>query len=254
MTATPLHDRVALVTGAGSGIGRAMAVAFAAAGARVVACDIDAAGAERTAADIADGGGSAVAAVADVADEASVAALAETALGAYGRVDVLCNNAGIMDTMALPADIPVELWERVLRVNLTGTFLVTHAVLPHMLRQGGGSIVNTASEAGIRGGAAGAAYTASKHGVVGLTRSVAWAYAKDGIRCNAILPGPTMTNIAANAVFDAAGAARLGPVLALGERMAEPERMADAALFLASDAASFVNGAILPVDGGWSAA
>ncbi|NJP88434.1 SDR family oxidoreductase [Nonomuraea sp. FMUSA5-5] len=242
-------DRVALVTGAGSGIGRAMAVAFAKAGARVVACDIDPGSAASTATDV---GGTAV--TADIGDESSVAALVETAIGTYGRIDVLCNNAGIMDTMALPADIPVEQWERVLRVNLTGTFLVTHAVLPHMLAQGGGAIVNTASEAGIRGGAAGAAYTASKHGVVGLTRSVAWAYAKDGIRCNAILPGPTMTNIANGASFDPAGAARLGPVLALGERLAQPEQMAEAALFLASDAASFVNGAIVPVDGGWSAA
>ncbi|MEV1001531.1 glucose 1-dehydrogenase [Nonomuraea sp. NPDC050202] len=244
-------DRVALVTGAGSGIGRAMAVAFAKAGARVVVCDIDADSAGRTASDL---GGAAVAATADIGDEASVATLVETAIGTYGRIDVLCNNAGIMDTMALPADIPVEQWERVLRINLTGTFLVTHAVLPHMLRQGGGAIVNTASEAGIRGGAAGAAYTASKHGVVGLTKSVAWAYAKDGIRCNAILPGPTMTNIANGASFDPTGSARLGPVLALGERLAQPEQMADAALYLASDAASFVNGAIVPVDGGWSAA
>ncbi|MER5321073.1 SDR family oxidoreductase [Streptosporangium roseum] len=103
-------------------------------------------------------------------------------------------------------------------------------------------------------GAAGAAYTASKHGVIGLTCSVAWAYAKEGIRCNAILPGPTMTGIATNTSFDPTGAARLAPVLALGEHIARPEQMADAALFLASDAASFVNGAIVPVDGGWSAA
>jgi NAD(P)-dependent dehydrogenase (short-subunit alcohol dehydrogenase family) len=244
-------SKVALVTGAGSGIGRAMAVAFAKAGARVVACDVNPESAEQTAAALGD---VAVAVSADIADETSVAALAEAAISAYGRIDVLCNNAGIMDTMALPADIPLELWERVLRVNLTGTFLVTHAVLPHMLSQGGGAIVNTASEAGIRGGAAGAAYTASKHGVVGLTRSVAWAYANDGIRCNAILPGPTMTNIATNTSFDPIGATRLGPVLSLGERIAQPEQMADAAVFLASDAASFINGAIVPVDGGWSAA
>ncbi|MEV4109736.1 glucose 1-dehydrogenase [Nonomuraea sp. NPDC049695] len=244
-------SKVALVTGAGSGIGRAMAVAFAKAGALVVACDVNPESAKQTAAALGD---TAVAVGADIADESSVAALVEAAISAYGRIDVLCNNAGIMDTMALPADIPLELWERVLRVNLTGTFLVTHAVLPHMLRQGGGAIVNTASEAGIRGGAAGAAYTASKHGVVGLTRSVAWAYANDGIRCNAILPGPTMTNIATNASFDPVGATRLGPVLSLGERIAQPEQMADAAVFLASDAASFINGAIVPVDGGWSAA
>ncbi|MFB4284043.1 SDR family NAD(P)-dependent oxidoreductase [Nonomuraea sp. MTCD27] len=248
---TTFDDSVALITGAGSGIGRAMAVAFAKAGARVVTCDVNEASARETAAAIGD---AALPLAADISDEASVSALVEAAISAYGRIDVLCNNAGIMDTMALPADIPVEQWERVLRVNLTGTFLVTHAVLPHMLAQGRGAIVNTASEAGIRGGAAGAAYTASKHGVVGLTRSVAWAYAKDGIRCNAILPGPTMTNIATGASFDPTGAARLGPVLALGERLAQPEQMADAALFLASDAASFINGALVPVDGGWSAA
>ncbi|MEU4514388.1 glucose 1-dehydrogenase [Nonomuraea wenchangensis] len=243
-------DRVALVTGAGSGIGRAMAVAFAKAGARVVAADVDRARAEETAAIV---GEAALAVTADVGDQASVAALTEAAIGAYGRIDVLCNNAGILDTMALPAEIAPEVWDRVIRVNLTGAFLVTHAVLPHLLRQGRGAIVNTASEAGIRGGAAGAAYTASKHGLIGLTRSVAWAYAKDGIRCNAILPGPTATNIADGATFDPAGAARLSPVLALGELMAQPEQMADAALYLASDAASFVNGAIVPVDGGWSA-
>ncbi|MDA0642472.1 SDR family NAD(P)-dependent oxidoreductase [Nonomuraea ferruginea] len=194
-----------------------------------------------------------MAVAADVGDERAVAALVESAISAYGRIDALFNNAGIIDDMALPADISPELWDRVLRVNLTGTFLVTRAVLPHMLRAGRGAIVNTASEAGVRGGAAGAAYTASKHGVVGMTRSVAWAYAKDGIRCNAILPGATLTGIADGATFDPTGAARLSPVLALGDQLARPEQMADAALFLASDAASFVNGAIVPVDGGWSA-
>lgn len=248
---TTLDGRISLITGAGSGIGRAMAIAFAKAGSSVVVCDIDLDSAKETAATI---GEAAIAVAADISDEASVSSLVDTAINTHGRIDVLCNNAGIMDTMALPADISLQLWERVLRINLTGTFLVTHAVLPHMLSQGSGAIVNTASEAGIRGGAAGAAYTASKHGVVGLTRSVAWAYAKEGIRCNAILPGPTMTNIATNATFDPTGAARLSPVLALGERMAQPEQMAEAALFLASDAASFVNGAIMPVDGGWSAA
>jgi NAD(P)-dependent dehydrogenase (short-subunit alcohol dehydrogenase family) len=248
---TGFEDRVSLITGAGSGIGRALAIAFAKAGARVVAADINLAGAEETAAEI---GEAALAVAVDIGDEASVAQLVQHTIDTFGRVDVLCNNAGVIDTMALPADTSIAEWERVLRINLTGTFLVTHAVLPHMLSQGGGVIVNTASEAGIRGGASGAAYTASKHGVVGLTRNVAWAYANDGIRCNAILPGPTVTGIAGGIEgFDEKGQERLRPIISLQQRVALPEQMADAVLFLASDAASFINGAIVPVDGGWSA-
>ena len=124
---------------------------------------------------VAEIGGGAVAVAVDIGDEPSVTQLVQRAIDAFGRIDVLCNNAGVMDSMALPADASISEWERTLRINLTETFLVTHEVLPHMLAQGGGVIVNTASEAGIRGGAAWVAYTASKHGVVGLTRNVAWA-------------------------------------------------------------------------------
>jgi NAD(P)-dependent dehydrogenase (short-subunit alcohol dehydrogenase family) len=249
---TDFEKKVALITGAGSGIGRAMATAFAQRGAHVVVADLNAESAEQTASDI---GPAAIGLGADIADQADVDRLVSSSLDVFGHIDVLCNNAGIMDTMALPADTPIELWERVLRVNLTGTFLVTKAVLPHMLDQGAGAIVNTASEAGIRGGAAGVAYTASKHGVVGLTKNVAWAYAQQGIRCNAILPGPTMTGIAGPTPhFDPEGAARLQPVLALPAARAQPEQMASVAIFLASDAAAFVNGAIVPVDAAWSAA
>lgn len=243
--------RVTLVTGAGSGIGKAMAVAFAMAGARVAVADVNLTGAQLTASEIGEG---ATAFAVDISEESSVDELVRQSIDSLGRIDVLCNNAGILDTMSLPADTSIAEWERVLRINLTGTFLVTRAVLPQMLERGSGAIVNTASEAGIRGGAAGAPYTASKHGVIGLTRSVAWAYANDGIRCNAIVPGPVFSNAAASvAGFDEKGAERLRPVIALNQQVALPEQIAEAAVFLASDAASFINGAIVPVDAGWSA-
>lgn len=251
MSTIDFEQRVSVVTGAGSGIGRAMAQAFARASARVVVADINLENAEKTVADIGD---AAIAVAVDISDEASVDAMVARTLDAFGRIDVLCNNAGIIDTMALPAAMTVAEWNRVIGINLTGTFLVTHAVLPHMLERGSGAIVNTASESGIRGGSAGVAYTASKHGVVGLTKNVAWSYADKGIRCNAILPGPTLTGVAeAAANFDQEGAARLQPIIALNHSIAQPEQMADVAVFLASDAASFVNGSIVPVDGGWSA-
>ncbi|NKY60080.1 SDR family NAD(P)-dependent oxidoreductase [Nocardia flavorosea] len=249
MTDQNIDSRVTVITGAGSGIGRAMAHGFARAGNRVVVVDIDEDSAAKTVAELGTG---ALAARVDISDPDAVEQLVTRTIDAYGRIDVLCNNAGIMDRMALPADTTVDQWKRVIDINLTGTFLLTKAVLPHMLGRGSGAIVNTASEAGIRGGAAGIAYTSSKHGVIGLTRSIAWAHAGDGIRCNAILPGPTMTGIAPD--FDPQGVARLRPILELNQqRLAQPDQMAAVAVFLASDAASFVNGAIVPVDAGWSA-
>lgn len=243
------EHRVTVITGAGSGIGRAMAHAFARAGDRVVAADIDEDSAAKTVAEL---GTDALAVRTDISNPDAVNQLVERTLAAYGRIDVLCNNAGVMDRMALPADTSLEQWQRVIDINLTGTFMLTKAVLPHMLDRGTGAIVNTASEAAIRGGAAGIAYTASKHGVIGLTRNVAWAHAGDGIRCNAILPGPTMTGIAPD--FDPEGMARLRPIIELNQqRLAQPDQMAAVAVFLASDATSFVNGAIVPVDAGWSA-
>jgi NAD(P)-dependent dehydrogenase (short-subunit alcohol dehydrogenase family) len=251
-----LSGRVAIVTGAGSGIGRAMAKQLAGAGAIVVVNDIIGERAEETVGLIANAGGNAVAAVADISDELAVESFVKKAAERFGRIDILCNNAGIMDEMAEPANTPTSMWNRVLAVNITGYFFVTRAVLPHMLARKSGSIINTASEAGIRGGAAGLAYVVSKHGVVGLTRNVAWAHRSDGIRCNAICPGAVATNITGGKgfeMFDQAGVARLMPVLQLAERVAQPEQMASVALFLASDNASFVNGAIVPADGGWSA-
>ncbi|MFV2118989.1 SDR family NAD(P)-dependent oxidoreductase [Streptomyces sp. Act-28] len=252
MTVDP-NGRSVIVTGAGSGIGRAAALAFAAQGDRVVVADLDAGGAGAVVARIEQTGGIAVAVPGDLSEQAVVDRVTATAVERFGGVDVLVNNAGIMDTMSALADVSDAEWERVIRVNLTAPFLLTRAVLPHMLAAGRGAIVNTASEAALRGSAAGAAYTASKHGVVGLTKSLAVMYRRRGIRANAICPGGTATAIAVEVDRTAHGPAALGPHFVNLGRVARPEEQAAAILFLASDAASDINGAILPVDDGWSA-
>jgi NAD(P)-dependent dehydrogenase (short-subunit alcohol dehydrogenase family) len=251
-----LSNRVAIVTGAGSGIGRSMALTFSAAGAKVTVNDIIAERAHETVEMIVASGGTAVAAVADISEEAAVNAFVTETADRWGQIDILCNNAGIMDQMAMPEDTPTDLWHRVIAVNVTGQFFVSRAALPHMLKRKSGSIINTASIAGIRGASAGLAYTVSKHGVVGLTRNIAWAHGPNGIRCNAICPGPTQTNITGGGgleIMDPAGVERLLPVLSLADRSTGPQTMANIALFLASDAAVYVNGTIIPVDGGWMA-
>ncbi|MBQ0826599.1 SDR family NAD(P)-dependent oxidoreductase [Streptomyces tagetis] len=248
-----LDGRSVIVTGAGSGIGRAAALAFAAQGDRVVVADLDAARAEAVVEEIGRAGGTAVAVTGDLSEQAVVDRVTETAVERFGGVDVLVNNAGIMDSMSAAADVGDAEWERVIRVNLTAPFLLTRAVLPHMLEAGRGAVVNTASEAALRGSAAGAAYTASKHGVVGLTKSLAVMYRKQGIRANAICPGGTATGITVDADRSAHGPSALAPHFVNLGRVARPEEQAAAIVFLASEAASGVNGAILPVDDGWSA-
>ncbi|MFJ9012513.1 SDR family NAD(P)-dependent oxidoreductase [Streptomyces canus] len=248
-----VNGRSVIVTGAGSGIGWATALAFAAQGDRVVVADMNADGANAAVKEIELAGGTAVAVTGDLSEQAVVNRVAATAVQRFGGVDVLVNNAGIMDSMSALADVSDAEWERLIRVNLTAPFLLTRAVLPHMLEAGSGAIVNTASEAALRGSAAGAAYTASKHGIVGLTKSLAVMYRKKGIRANAICPGGTATAISVEADQTAHGPAAIGPHFVNLGRVSQPEEQAAAILFLASKAASNINGAILPVDDGWSA-
>ncbi|ATL80601.1 SDR family NAD(P)-dependent oxidoreductase [Streptomyces malaysiensis subsp. malaysiensis] len=253
MNSTGLQDRAVIVTGAGSGIGRAAALTFAAQGAKVLVADLDRNGAEQVVAAIGAAGGVARAVVGDLGDQRVVDEVVATAVEAFGGVDVLVNNAGIMDRFSAVADTDDTEWDRVLRINLTAPFMLTRAALPHMLAAGRGSIVFTASEASLRGSTAGAAYTASKHGVVGLVKSLAVMYREQGIRANAIAPGGTATAMRVDARPGEHGPAVIGAHTSSVGRIATAEEQAAAILFLASDAASNVNGVLLPVDNGWSA-
>jgi NAD(P)-dependent dehydrogenase (short-subunit alcohol dehydrogenase family) len=251
------EQQVALVTGAASGIGRALVQRFLAEGAAVVAVDVVEAALHTLVEGLQVDGAKVTGCVANVASDADVTSMLTTATSTYGRLDILCNNAGIMDLMTPAADVPLELWERVMSVNLYGPFLACRQAIPLFLEQGSGSIVNTASEAGLRGGAAGTAYTVSKHGVVGLTRSIAFHYGERGIRCNAVCPGGVATAIGiGGGAPSQAGLARVMPFVQASapSRISQPEEIAAAITFLASKDASNINGAILPVDGGWFAA
>jgi len=252
-----LQGQIAVITGAGSGIGRAMATRFAAEGASIVAADWNAQRLDEVVANLRASGGTAVGAQGNIAEQATAEGLIELAMSTYGRLDILCNNAGVMDYMQGVGELSDDIWRRVLSINLDGPMFASRKAIPHMIAQGSGSIINTASTAGISGAAAGAAYTASKHALVGLTRNTAWMYASKGIRCNAICPGGTATNIAETMPadrMDAEGSARAGAYAALIPAFLEPGDIANLALFLASDESRHINGAIIPADAGWTAA
>jgi NAD(P)-dependent dehydrogenase (short-subunit alcohol dehydrogenase family) len=252
-----LQDKVAVVTGAASGMGQAIAARFAAEGAAVVAGDWHAQRLEETVASIRSAGGTITAAQGNIAEQASAEHLVDLAITTYGHLDVLCNNAGVMDYMQGVGELSDDIWRRVLSINLDGPMFTCRRAIPHMITQGGGSIINVASIAGISGAAAGVAYTCSKHAVVGLTRSTAWLYASKKIRCNAICPGGTMTNIIETMPperVDVEASKRLGGFQGLQVDVLKPKDIAALALFLASDESRYINGAIIPADAGWKAA
>ncbi len=246
-TAQRFSGKTAIVTGAGSGIGRATAIRLAQEGARVIAVDVikerlDQLVTDEPKLDL-------VPVVADLTQEDAVARVIDAT---NGKLDVLVNNAGIMDKFESVAEVDDATWHKVFAVNLVAVMRLMRAAIPVMKKAGRAAIVNVASEAALRGTAAGAAYTASKHAVVGLTKSTALFHAADGIRTNAIAPGATATNIQApmgSKIFPE----RMGKYMQMIPTVATPEELAAGIAFLASDEASNINGVVLPSDRGWSA-
>ncbi len=247
------QGKVALVTGGGAGIGRAAALAFAMERANVVVSDIMVKGGEETIRMIREAGGESIFIKTDVSQQSEVEALILKAIESYGRIDYAFNNAGIGQPPALTADYDKSAWDSVISTNLTSIWLCMKYEIPQMLKQGSGAIVNTASGAGLFGVPTMSSYSTSKHGILGLTKTAALEYARAGIRVNAVCPGPISTegNKAYVAVHPELEAkfTEMSPM----KRFGTPEEIAAAVLWLCSDAASYVTGIAMPIDGGQSA-
>ena len=248
-----LDGKVALITGAGSGIGRATSLIFAREGARLVLADIVAEGGEETLRMVKQEGAEAIFVRSDVSKLTEVEALVAKVISTWGRIDCAFNNAGIDGKMGKLAECTEENWNRTIAINLSGVFFCMKAEIPHMLRQGGGAIVNTASVAGITGSPGLPAYVASKHGVVGLTRAAALEYGREKIRVNCVCPGPIRTPMMSRLLT---GRPEMEQRFASAEplkRLGEPAEIGEAVAWLCSDAASYVTGHAMPVDGGYMA-
>ncbi|HEY2105927.1 MAG TPA: SDR family oxidoreductase [Candidatus Binataceae bacterium] len=247
-----LQDKIALITGAGAGIGRAAALAFAREGAKLVLADLVAA--QETASLVKAGGGFATALKCDVSSSGEVEMLIHKVLSTHGRIDCALNNAGIESRISNTADVTEAEFDRQIAVNLKGVWLCLKYELPQMVKQGGGAIVNTSSGAGIGGAPGWSAYSAAKHGVVGITKCAALEYARAGVRVNAICPGPIDSPMGKRIAANNPGYRDMLIAHTATGRLGQPEEVAEAAVWLCSGAASLVNGTILAVDGGMSAA
>lgn len=248
-----LSKKVALVTGAGSGIGKAIAGILASEGASVVLADLQQQNIEAVAADIKAKGGTALCFSADVSKKADVNLVIDFTLQNFKTLDILVNNAGVMDSFTPVEDVSDELWERVMGVNINAAFYASRRAIKIFLAKKSGNIINIASVGGLFGGRAGCAYTASKHAVIGLTKNIGYDYAAKGIRCNAIAPGGVNTNIVHGMKTHPFGYERMIAGAANTPEPANPDAIAELALFLASDKSAFINGAVITADGGWTA-
>lgn len=249
-----LQSKTAVVTGAASGMGKAIAERFAAEGAKVIVADMNKQGAEEVAESITSNGGTAQAVEVNVTKLDDIKSMIDTAVSAYDTLDILVNNAGIMDGMEAAGDISDEKWDLLFDINTKSVMRAIRYALPVFLEKEAGIIINTASTGGLNGAHAGAAYTASKHAVVGLTKNTGFMYADKGIRCNAIAPGAVQTNISSTMKeVSEFGASRTQKTQSLIPRVGQADEIASAALFLASDDAGFINGTVLTADGGWTA-
>lgn len=248
-----LENKTAIVTGAASGMGKAIAQLYAQEGASVVVADLNQQEIDEVVKAITSNGGKATGIVCNVAKEDQVKQMVDETIKTYGTIDVLVNNAGIMDDFIPVEQMSNEHWNRIMEVNVNGPMYACRLVVPIMLAKKSGSIINIASIGGLQGSRAGAAYTTSKHALIGLTKNIGFTYSKSGFRCNAIAPGGVNTNIGKNMKPNQFGYERCTSGMGSMPRMGESNEIATVALFLASDDASFVNGTVVTADGGWLA-